>query len=251
MQVRVEDDLKTSADRQKKQQIDDMLSKAMSGLSFDERQEQLEILHGVKPKVIEQEAFIDASLQQLESQLSRIKSGSVYEIAEQMDRTYVKNRAFRTMFLRASRYDIQDSAEKMIKFFEFKSQLFGTEKLVKDITLADMDEGDIAAIKSGVLQVCGKDRCGRIIYGNFVGFRRKSMSLRNELRSRYYIEMSALEDEDIQLGNCVHIVFSVGDMKDRFGGSGFFEMASGSEVSYKLCIGMLVSCRFRPTSSHH
>ena len=228
--------MRTPADRQNKQHVDDMLAKAMSGLSFEDREEQLEILHGVKPKATEDEAFVDAKLQDLESLLSRIKRGSVYEIAEQMDPTYMKARAFRTMFLRANRYEIKDTAENMMKFFELKRKLFGAEKMVKDITLADLDEGDIASLKSGVLQVCGKDCLGRTLYGNFAGLRPKDISLLNELRSRFYIEMCALGDEENKQSDRIHIMFAVGEMSKRFGGvafggSGTFELASCSAVS--------------------
>ena len=125
LQNPLEDDLKTSEDRQKKREIDAMLSQALSGLTFEERQEQQEILHGVDRKVAEEDTFIEASLQQLESCLERIKSRSVYEMAEQMDPAYVKARAFRVMFLRGNRYDIKESAENMLRFFEMKRQLFG------------------------------------------------------------------------------------------------------------------------------
>lgn len=47
LQHRLEDNLKTPADREKKKEIDNMLSQAMMDLTFEERQEQLEILHGV------------------------------------------------------------------------------------------------------------------------------------------------------------------------------------------------------------
>ena len=79
-------------DRQKMQEVDDMLSHAMKALTFNERQEQQEILHGVHRNVDEEESFVDASLQQLDGQLERTKSGSVYETAEQMDPAYVRSK---------------------------------------------------------------------------------------------------------------------------------------------------------------
>ena len=225
-----EDTLKASEEHRKLQEIDDMLSDALKSLTVEEQREQLEILHGVGTQVAEEEMFIESSLQQLESRLSQIKSRSVYQMAEQMDPVYVKARKFRIMFLRGNRYDVKDTAENMLRFFEMKHQLFGMKKLVKDITLEDLDEEDINALKSGFFQVAGKDSTGRVTFANFPGLR-GHMTLQNELRMRYYILMSTLEKEENQLSSFVPIVFSVGDMKDRFGGSGFFENTKLAMVS--------------------
>lgn len=233
----IDDDLMTPADRQKKREIDNILSQAMKGLSFEERQEQQEILHGVDQKIAEEETFIEASLQQLEFHLAKIKSHSVYEVAERMDPNYVRARAFRIMFLRGNRYNVKKSADNMLHFFEVKSQLFGVEKLVKDITLEDLDEDDIAALKTGFLQLPGKkDSSGRIILLNFPGLRGTNMSLNSELRMRFYILMSALEKEENQLSHFVTIVFSLGNMKDKFGGNGLFENAKVSMVSFSSIV---------------
>eukprot|EP00526_Cylindrotheca_closterium_P026840 CAMPEP_0113629714 /NCGR_PEP_ID=MMETSP0017_2-20120614/15428_1 /TAXON_ID=2856 /ORGANISM="Cylindrotheca closterium" /LENGTH=51 /DNA_ID=CAMNT_0000540129 /DNA_START=15 /DNA_END=167 /DNA_ORIENTATION=+ /assembly_acc=CAM_ASM_000147 len=51
------------------------------------------------------------------------------------------------MFLRGNRYDTKAAANQMLKFFETKQDLFGTEKLTKDITIEDLDEDDIACLK--------------------------------------------------------------------------------------------------------
>jgi len=228
---RLEDDLQTAEDLEKKHEIDVMLSHAMKSLTFEERQEQQEILHGVANKGAEEETFIDASLEQLDLQLAQIKTrSSVYEMAEQMNPSYVKARAFRVMFLRANLYDVTAAADNIIGFFEMKRQLFGDKKLVKDITLEDLDEDDIAALKSGFVQRAGKDRAGRVINVNFPGLR-GNVALKSELRMRYYMHMSYWEKEENQLAAEVSIVFSVGDMRDKYGGRGFYENAKLGVVS--------------------
>jgi hypothetical protein len=57
------------------------------------------------------------------------------------------------MFLRADRYAPKDAAERMVRFFEMKKSLFGADKLVKDITLEDLDKDDMDALKTGCVQV--------------------------------------------------------------------------------------------------
>lgn len=221
---RLEDELKTPADRQKKKEIDEILSEAMMGLTFEERQEQQEIIHGVDRKITEEETFIATSLQQMDAQLAQIKRHSAYELAEQMDPLYVRDRAFRVMFLRANRYDAKASADNMIRFFEMKRELFGVKRLVKDITLEDLDEDDIAALRTGFFQFAGKDSSGRYLNVCYPGLRGNT-KLQNTIRVRYYMLMSALKDEEYQLSTSVVVIFSVGDMKERSGGKDFFQTA--------------------------
>mmetsp|Transcript_31711 Transcript_31711/g.76755 ORF Transcript_31711/g.76755 Transcript_31711/m.76755 type:complete len:347 (-) Transcript_31711:30-1070(-) len=144
-------------------------------------------------------------------------------MARGMDPGYVNARVFQVMFLRGNRYDAEAAANQMLRFFEVKNQLFGTEKLVKDITLDDLDEGDIACLKTGRIQLAGKDRSGRQIILNLAGLRKDNMTLQNELRMRYYISMCSVESEETQIMGTVSILYTVGDMQDRFGGSGYLE----------------------------
>jgi hypothetical protein len=53
----------------------------------------------------------------------------------------------------------------MAIFFQRKLELFGENKLVKKITLEDMDEDDMAAVKSGSVHFLSqKDRAGRPVF---------------------------------------------------------------------------------------
>jgi hypothetical protein len=53
----------------------------------------------------------------------------------------------------------------MVRFFELKKRLFGAEKLVKDITLDDLDEDDMDTLETGCVQVSPLiDMAGRPIF---------------------------------------------------------------------------------------
>ncbi|CAJ1966001.1 unnamed protein product [Cylindrotheca closterium] len=260
---------RSTPEDEKKKEIDDLLSEALKSLTFEERQEQQEILHGVAAKIAEEATFIEASLQELESHLSNIKNGSVYEMAEEMDPDYVTARAFQVMFLRGARYDSKAAADQMLSFFEMKLQLFGSQKLVKDITLHDLDEGDIECLKTGWVQLAGKDRCGRHIIVNLVGLREDKMTLQNELRAQYYMKMSVLESKETQIKGTIIIIHAVGDMKSRFRDSGYSENARiataipihmsalhicTDEVKYHACLHSIIkvaSMKLRARSRFH
>jgi len=213
----------TTEDKKEKQEIDALLSEAMNTLTFEERQEQLETLHGVDEDIAEEEDLIENALQDLDDHLLCQKGGSAYEIAEQMDPAYVNSRAFRIMFLRGNQYDTKISANQMLKFFEMKKQLFGNDKLAKDITIDDLDDDDREALKVGVVQIAGRDTSNRQIFVSLPGIR-QFRRLLNEMRARFYTAMQALSSEQTQRKGAVSIYYTVGSFNDRSKRVGFFEI---------------------------
>jgi hypothetical protein len=61
---------------------------------------------------------MQALLQMLNLRLCTIKRGTVYEIAETLDSSYVSDPDFRLMFLRANDLQPEPAARQMIKFFD-------------------------------------------------------------------------------------------------------------------------------------
>jgi len=212
----------TREDEQRKQEIDVLLSEAMNTLTFDERQEQQAAIHGVEQEIVEESIFVDTALKELDHRLIRIKQGSVYEKAERANPEYVGARAFRIMFLRGNRYDCKAAADQMIRFFEMKQQLFGTERLVKDITIEDLDDDDRESLKAGFVQLAGRDTSSRQIIVQVPGLR-NFRNFQNELRASFYTIMQALRSEKTQLKGVVAIMYSIGNFKDRSNGVGVRE----------------------------
>ncbi|CAJ1965483.1 unnamed protein product [Cylindrotheca closterium] len=201
--------------KQEKQEMDNLLSQALTKLTFEEREEHQEVIHGVKDTNIEDESLLYPALQELESHLTNTKSDSVYEIAERMDPAYVRARPFRVMFLRATEYDAKAAADRMLRFFELKDQLFGIDKLVKDITIADLDEEDIDYLKQSFTQLAGKDRSGRQVtvhFGSLLGVLDSNKTLQNVLRAQYFVFMKALQSEETQIRGIVSIWYAIGNL---------------------------------------
>ena len=90
---------------------------------------------------------------------------NAYLLALQQRPEYVDDVELRMQFLRAERYNPILAATRMISFLDIKLELFGTELLTKKyITLDDLEEDDIRAMKSGFFQIIPlKDRSGRYI----------------------------------------------------------------------------------------
>jgi hypothetical protein len=145
-----------------------MLAKEMNQLSVEEREEVLEDVHGIAPVVDEPQEFIEACLALLEKELTNIASKVAYDLASFMSKEYTSSNKLRLMFLRAESFDAYKAASRMVAFFDEKYNLFGADKLTKDIVLADLDPDDITALKCGFFQVLPeKDSAGRKVWCAF------------------------------------------------------------------------------------
>ena len=69
---------------------------------------------------------------------------------------YVHDIKFRVKFLRAEKFDATRAACRMAAYFDEKQNLFGRDKLTKDIELSDLDEHDMESLRLGYLQVLSK-----------------------------------------------------------------------------------------------
>jgi hypothetical protein len=208
---------KSEIEEKTEQDVAAFLGDAMAKLSVDERENELEGLHGIVKASDNKEHpdSVQKWLEELDQHINAIKRGTVYEMAECMNRDFVTDRDFRMMFLRAERYNPEVAANRVIKFLNVKRHLFGVNKLVKTISMDDLDDDDKACLMSGSYQLlpCA-DTAGRSI---FVGMPSLMIDkpFVNEMRARYYIIMSALESEQSQLRGFVTVWYVLGNFSDK------------------------------------
>eukprot|EP00980_Cylindrotheca_fusiformis_P019630 scaffold6821_cov127-Cylindrotheca_fusiformis.AAC.4 len=206
-----------------KEDLDKYLAISMNMLSVKNREAALEEVNGIASSEPEDPDTLVDCLQEFDEHLMQLKQGTYYEVAEKMDPDYVRDRDFRIMFLRANRYasngqhryDAKRAAWQMKNFFDTKHLLFGKEKLVKDITLDDLDEDDTLSFQRGSLQVLPvRDRAGRVITVN-TGGRSGFKSVESELRVKFYLYMSLKNVEGAQEKGIVLIRYCVGQYRDE------------------------------------
>jgi len=217
----------TGNDKKQEEQVDSLLASALSSLSFVERQKQQEILHGVATEIPETEAMLKEAFETFEYHLQKVKRGSAYETAESLDFHYVSDRAFRLMFLRGNQFDAKAAAGQMIRFFDMKLNIFGREKLVKDITMNDLSEDDKASLRTGAFQLIGTDQAGRIVWLNLPGLRAFRCP-QNELRGRYYLYMDLLKSEQARKRGVVVVSYAIDRFGDSANGAGYVELVRQS-----------------------
>jgi hypothetical protein len=146
--------------------IDAILAKDMADLSVQEREYVVKDIHGIADTNCREEDndFLQQRLQQLEDCLTRIQVKTAYDRALYQSPDYVRNDAFRLLFLRAEVFKIQAAAQLMVLHFEEKQRLFGADLLGQDILLADLSDADKEELEKGSFQVLPiRDRAGRII----------------------------------------------------------------------------------------
>jgi hypothetical protein len=143
---------------------DAILAADLNNMTMHERERVFYDLHGVSCAVEETPELIERRLAELDTEIRNTQSRNAYSIAEAQSGKFVSNHILRLKFLRASSFNVKDAAVRLVQFFEMKQQLFGLDKLTKEIQIEDFEEDDRRALESGVLQCLPlRDRSGRVI----------------------------------------------------------------------------------------
>ena len=105
-------------------------------------------------------------LDEMDQNVRKIRRKQAYDRAKYMNEAYVTDRSFWLMFLRADRFDANLSAQRLVRHFEVKQELFGDgEVLGRDIFLSDLNDDDMRALESGFIQLLpSRDSSGRSIF---------------------------------------------------------------------------------------
>ena len=148
---------------------DSTSGKELNQLTAKERELLLEEIHGVANIRIEESSndLMDERIRELEDELKKL---TTYESHVQYERACflaphrVKHRDFRLKFLRADSFNAKKAARRMTNYFHSKAELFGEDKLLKDITLDDLDEDDMDCLMTGGYMILpSKDQSGRTL----------------------------------------------------------------------------------------
>jgi len=143
---------------------------------------------------------------------SNISHKEAYLQALSQNSVYVHDRDFLVRFLRADRYQPKQAAHRLVGFFAYKRELFGTDYLTKEITLDDLyeNEEDRKTLEGGLYQVLpGRDRSGRVVVGKFHDPKFANLPLLSKLRVFYYVTMVSMEKEEDHKKGVVILVFNM------------------------------------------
>jgi len=198
-------------------ELGDEFISELNKLSIQERDDATHDVHGIKSVSEETLEFISHSLELFESALRAIPMNEkgAYMKAREQSSDYVTDKQFVLMFLRADQFDTKAAAARFVSFFETKLDLFGEDKLAKDIRVDDLTEDEVPLLESGYAQILNvRDRAERAVF-MLMPTLRKDKSLDNGLRAIYMVTMYALKDEETQKNGIVLIAYNVGKGKTR------------------------------------
>jgi len=171
-------------------------------------------------ELYEPDDLVSQALKDLDDEIDKLPSDQkgALEKTMQLSKEYVNRISFRLKFLRAEKFDPHLAAIRMALHFEEKLELFGEEKLGREILQSDLSEDDMASLSSGYLQILKKLDFGE----RKVVFYYKALSnvvehdcykyRENILRAFWYVMNVISESEDVQKLGVVNVVYNLGGM---------------------------------------
>jgi len=148
------------------------------------------------------------------------------------------------MFLRADKFDVQEAARRMEKYWGDRLRLFGDEVAFqpRPILLTDLSDQDLATLRNTGLQLLPKrDKAGRAL---ILHTRRKWLfeDPKDIGRLKWYLFHVALEDVGVQRNGIILLMYDDGP----------FELSHFDRKLDKLCLELLTkSLPVRPIAVHH
>ena len=138
--------------------IDSAICQKLNKLTREERNKGTYDLHGVAD-----DAFKEVTIETIQTKMlemtARIPHSpcfanadtAAYQNALQIDKDYVEK--MNSICLRARQYNSQKAGDNVIQLFSLKQELFGEEKLCKNIAMDDLHEDGIKSLQEGRVQL--------------------------------------------------------------------------------------------------
>eukprot|EP00980_Cylindrotheca_fusiformis_P021757 scaffold8587_cov97-Cylindrotheca_fusiformis.AAC.5 len=185
-------------------------AQTMTTISPEERARVLDDLHGVSAETEETPEFLAKHLLLFEQEVERQKvAEEALALALTKDPAYVGSQKIRLQFLRSESFRVPAAVARFARHFKLKQELFGVEKLTKDITQDDLDEETM-----------------RLLYGGRTNSKENDATCL--MRRLYYIAMVSVESIEAQKKGVVIIYWSLGRSKVgvRFSARSFWNAGS-------------------------
>ncbi|OEU23355.1 hypothetical protein FRACYDRAFT_233528 [Fragilariopsis cylindrus CCMP1102] len=231
--------------------VDELLSKELMELSFNDRNNINEEIHGVQCLAPSEDLedggdplFVHNSLLKLQIELNTIPNTSELKIGYQKSQelllknktsttSFVNTTEFRLKFLRCELYDVKKAAIRLCNYLNLVQELFGDYALERSIKLSDFSKHEIQILRTGYYQLWPfRDRAGRrilSIVGNLgMEFDPTLRTGPDPIKAYFYFWMVASNDVETQQKGVVFLVYPTISKKD--GGSGSSKGATISQM---------------------
>ena len=165
------------------QMAERLINDEMEKLSLVEHEKIVFDLHGIPQADQEDPVDVEERLQELENEISKIRTKDAYERAKFWNEEYVNDRSFRLKFLRCDRFHSQMAAQRIVRHFQVKRDIFGDSDILgRDVLLSDLTPQDTVALESGFFQVLpARDASGRSVFSVAPMYRPDTCSIENSV----------------------------------------------------------------------
>lgn len=168
--------------------VDELLSKQLQQLSFQDREMINEEIHGVVCLCPDEtpEMLVE-SLRMLTLEIDKITSKVGYNTALTLfgPTSYVNTDDFRLKFLRSELFDPKKAAIRLVNFLDLVLEYYGTEALRRPIMLSDLGKEEIESLRAGNHQILPfRDRSGRKVVAIVNNFAEKELHARVSSNTR-------------------------------------------------------------------
>lgn len=172
-----------------------LLTEELERLSLAEHETILFDVHGIARTNDQSDPpDVDQRLKEMDASIDKIRRKQAFERAKYLDETYVQDRSFRLRFLRCDRFHCALAAQRMVRHFQLKHELFGDGPvLARDVLQSDLSPQDLVTLNSGYIQTLpARDAAGRSVVSIAPNHRPDTCSLENCVSSvKKVIMMSA------------------------------------------------------------
>ena len=155
-------------------------------------------IHGIRPLPRETPEFVQerhCSMQRALDNISRSKR-KAYNLALEMNPSYVQDLELRTRFLRCEMWDAPKAATRFVKHFQQKMDLFGKELLCKTIRQKHLSPDARQAVMEGSSQMPARDSRGRLVTMVFSNLNSNpTRSTKANMERIFYMTMVNTENE--------------------------------------------------------
>lgn len=151
---------------------DYLISDAWNQLSSQAREKAAYEMHGVYKPRQETREYVEGKVKELQQNL-RLQMNTMradeylvqpFALAATQNFEFAFHPVTLERFLRKCDFNVSDAAEAVLRYFQWKLQIWGEGKLGKEIELDDLNDTDIEELKKGYFQILPeRDRAGRQI----------------------------------------------------------------------------------------
>lgn len=147
-------------------EVDELLTREMRQLTFQDRNKIQEEMHGVRGvQIDETPIMLSDSLVCLSRELELISNKPAYDRAQTLPRSYVNDSDLRLRFLRCEEFDAAKAAKRMVGFLDLLFEYFGLDALKRPVEISDLSKTELDMLRAGQVVQClpFRDRSGRRI----------------------------------------------------------------------------------------